>query len=64
MQIVKWVCNKNCCTCMKEVNIKPKNNLQKLQSIVIARECSAKCNGCGVLAQTREVINIELCRSY
>jgi len=56
MQIVKWVCNKNCCECMKEVNIKPKNNLEKLQSIVDNRECSIRCTGCGMLEQTKKVI--------
>ena len=64
MQIIEWVCNENCCECMKKVNIKPKNNLGKLQSIVDNRDCSIRCTGCGILAQTKEVIKYELCRTY
>lgn len=64
MQVIKWVYTENCKKCMKEVNIKPKNNLDKLQYIVDQRECSSRCNGCGILSQTKKVITDELCRAY
>ncbi len=62
MPVIKWVHTENCKKCMRDVNIKPKNNLDKLQAIVELRECSARCNGCGILAATKKVIEYELCR--
>jgi len=64
MPVVKWVHTESCKKCMKEVNVKPKNNIDKLQQIVDKRENSVRCKGCGILAQTKDVIIRELCRSY
>jgi hypothetical protein len=64
MPVIKWVHTENCKKCMKEVNIKPKDNLDKLQIIVNQREYSKRCNGCGILLQIKKVISNENCTTH
>lgn len=59
MPVIKWVQTENCNVCMKRFNIKPENNLKKLQYLVRCRNKSTKCNGCGRLEQIKKVIENE-----